>query len=164
MKPLWKLRLPHAPPQRTLCQPPSRELCPLSTEEQAAPHSERPGGAPALPPASESSPARLGSWGDTGLLGHSGLISPSVLPTERSGSLETVGAGAQAEKGGAEPAFSRSDSRWPDTHGQGPLPLLQPRRSVWVQGKSAPPGEGLKPSRAKPCPGRPRGFYGEGAR
>lgn len=90
-----------------------------------------------------------------------GLISPSVLSTERSGSLETRGAGAQAAKGQPSSAFSRSDSRGPDTHGRGPLPLLQPRRSVWVQGKSAPPGKGLKPSSAKPCPGRPRGFYGE---
>lgn len=114
-----------------------------------------------LPPASKSSPARLGSWGDTGRLGHSGLVGPSVLSTERSGSLETVGAGAQAGKRGAEPACSHSNSRGSDIHGQGPLPLLQPRRSVWVQGKSAPPGAGLKLSRAKPCPGRSRGFYGE---
>ena len=33
--------------------------------------------------------------------------------------------------------------------------------SVWVQGKSARLGEGLKLSRDKPCPGRPCGFYRE---
>lgn len=77
-----------------------------------------------------------------------------MLSTERSGPPETVGAGARAGKGRAGPACSHSNSPESGAAVRALCPRSSPEgRVVQVQGKSTPLGEGLKLSRAKPCPG-----------
>lgn len=104
-------------------------------------------------------------WGETGCLGHLDLRSRSVLSAERS---EVTGEcrelwprqGGSRDTSRMQPALPAGTvtALSPDVPWSGPPPLLQSLQSIWVQGKFARLGEGLKLSRAEACPGEAFGL------